>query len=211
MKPNPGNLIVISAPSGAGKTSLVRALTERMENVAASISHTTRPCRPGEVDGIDYFFVAEPEFQKMIVEGDFLEHAKVFGNLYGTSLGQIQRTLDNGTDLLLEIDWQGARSIRDIYPEVVSIFIMPPSQAALRERLVGRGKDGQEVIESRMQAAVSEISHYREYEFLVVNDEFERALDELSLIIHACRLKTASQRNRLGRSVASLMASAGTV
>jgi len=211
MKPNPGNLIVISAPSGAGKTSLVRALTERMENVVASISHTTRPCRPGEVDGIDYFFVAEPEFQTMIVEGDFLEHAKVFGNLYGTSLGQIQRTLDNGTDLLLEIDWQGARSIRDIYPEVVSIFIMPPSQAALRERLVGRGKDGQEVIESRMQAAVSEISHYREYEFLVVNDEFERALDELSLIINACRLKTASQRNRLGRSVASLMASADTV
>lgn len=211
MQPNPGNLIVISAPSGAGKTSLVHGLIARMDNVAASISHTTRACRPGERDGIDYFFVGTPTFEKMVLEGDFLEHAEVFGNLYGTSSAQIQRSLDNGSDLLLEIDWQGARGIRKAYPNAVSIFIMPPSEAALRERLIGRGVDGQEVIDQRMQAAMGEISHYNEYEFLVVNDEFERALDELCLIISACRLKTTSQRNRLDTSLGSLMASGDAV
>ena len=211
MNSNSGNLLIISAPSGAGKTSLVNSVIARMGNIAASISHTTRTCRPGERDGVDYFFVDEAEFEKMIQAGDFLEHAQVFGNLYGTSFKQIHRTLDTGQDLLLEIDWQGARSIRSSYSDAVSIFVMPPSEAALRERLVGRGMDGEEVINQRMQAAMSEISHYREYEFLVVNDDFERALEELCLIVSACRLKTASQRNRLSDSLGRLMASADTV
>ena len=211
MDQSPGNLIVISAPSGAGKTSLVRALISRMENIAASVSHTTRTCRPGEEDGIDYFFVTESEFQKMIADADFLEHAKVFGNLYGTSLTQIERTLANGTDLLLEIDWQGARAIRAAYPQTVSIFILPPSEATLKKRLIDRGMDGPDVINQRMQAAMGEISHFSEYEFLVVNDNFERAFEELCLIIRACRLKTAPQRTRLHSKLRSLMASVDTL
>ncbi len=211
MKSTAGNLLIISAPSGAGKTSLVNAVISRMENIAASISHTTRPCRPGERDGIDYFFIDETEFEQMILAGDFLEHARVFGNLYGTSFKQIHRTLDTGTDLLLEIDWQGAQSVRRSYPDAVSIFVMPPSEASLRERLVARGMDGEEVINQRMQAAMSEISHYREYEYLVVNDDFDRALAELCLIVSACRLKTEPQRSRLSDSLRRLMASADAV
>ncbi len=210
MNTTAGNLLIISAPSGAGKTSLVNAVVKRMTNVAASISHTTRAQRPGETDGVDYFFITEPEFERMIQEGEFLEYAQVFGNLYGTSLTQIDQILDTGTDLLLELDWQGARSIRDIYPDTVSIFVMPPSETALRERLVARRMDQKEIIHQRMQAAMSEISHYREYEFLVVNDDFERALEELCLIIGASRLKTASQ-HKLLREILDRMASEGSV
>ncbi|HCU88834.1 MAG TPA: guanylate kinase [Gammaproteobacteria bacterium] len=210
MNTKAGNLLIISAPSGAGKTSLVHGVVKRMQNIAASISHTTRPRRPGETDGVDYFFITEPEFEKMIQEGEFLEYAQVFGNLYGTSRTQIDRILDTGIDLLVELDWQGARSIRDIYPDTVSIFVMPPSEKALRERLVARRMDQKEIIQQRMQAAMSEISHYREYEFLVINDDFERALQELCLIVGASRLKTASQRKSL-RQILDRMASEDSV
>jgi guanylate kinase len=207
----PGNLIVLSAPSGAGKTSLVKAVIERLDRVAASVSHTTRARRPNEVDGRDYFFVSTSEFEDMIARGDFIEHAEVFGNLYGTSQSEIQKMLDNGVDLLLEIDWQGARSIRQSHPRARSIFILPPSDAALRERLLGRAGDDPDVIEKRMQAAVSEMSHYAEYEFLLINDDFERTLDEFCVIIRACRLSTDSQRARLASILDQLIASAATI
>ena len=147
----------------------------------------------------------------MIARGDFIEHAEVFGNLYGTSQSEIQKMLDNGIDLLLEIDWQGARSIRQSHPRARSIFILPPSDAALRERLLGRAGDDPDVIEKRMQAAVSEMSHYGEYEFLLINDDFERTLDEFCVIIRACRLSTDSQRARLASTLDELMASAVTI
>ncbi len=211
MDPRIGNLIIISAPSGAGKTSLVQALIACMDDISASISHTTRPCRPSETNGEDYIFVDEVTFRQMITAGDFLEYAEVFTNLYGTSQAQIQRTLSNGTDLLLEIDWQGARSIRRAFPNAVSIFILPPSTAALRERLIERGGDDPRVIEQRMQAAIGEISHFCEYEFLLVNKDFDKALEELCAIIHACRLKTAIQRQRLGPDLGGLIAPANAL
>ncbi|MFT4580453.1 MAG: guanylate kinase [Gammaproteobacteria bacterium] len=207
----PGNLIVLSAPSGAGKTSLVHAVIDRLERVSSSVSHTTRARRPNEVDGEDYFFVSTSEFEHMIARGDFIEHAEVFGNLYGTSQSEIQKMLDNGIDLLLEIDWQGARSIRQSHPRARSIFILPPSNAALRKRLLGRAGDDPDVIENRMQAAASEMSHYDEYEFLLINDDFERTLGEFCLIIQACRLSTDSQRARFTSTLDELMASAVTI
>jgi len=206
-----GNLIVISAPSGAGKTSLVQAVITRMEGLSASVSHTTRARRGSEEDGKDYFFIDHATFLRKVEEGDFLEYAEVFGNLYGTSNAQIQRTLDNGTDLLLEIDWQGARSIRLVFPGAVSIFVLPPSESALRERLIGRGGDESAVIEQRMRAARGEMSHFGEYEFLVVNDDFDRALEELCMIIGACRLKTQTRRPNLGSDLSDLMASVDTL
>lgn len=206
-----GNLFVISAPSGAGKTSLVQAVIGRLENVVASISHTTRARRPNEEDGKDYFFVTETVFREMISRGDFVEHAEVFGNLYGTSKAEISRLMNDGTDVLLEIDWQGARSIRRSHPQARSIFILPPSQAALRERLVARARDELDVIDDRMKAAVSEMSHYGEYEFLIVNDDFEQAQEELSIIVRACRLSTENQRRELGQSLNKLIASGDAI
>ena len=211
MATNPGNLIVISAPSGAGKTSLVQALIKRMDNLSASVSHTTRVCRPNETEGENYYFVSKDDFQQMISRDDFVEYAEVFDNLYGTSRAEIQRMLNKGVDLLLEIDWQGARSIRQSHPEVHSIFILPPSQAALRQRLVGRGGDRPEIIEQRMQTAVGEMSHFEEYEYLLINDDFDQAVDELSLIIRACRLKTDPQRRRYKPNLKLLLASVDTI
>jgi len=206
-----GNLFVISAPSGAGKTSLVHGLLECVDSISASVSHTTRGIRPGETDGEDYFFVDDAAFRTMIDAGDFLEHAEVFGNLYGTSVSQIHRTLDSGTDLILEIDWQGGRSVRERYPDTVSIFILPPSEATLRQRLVGRGRDDDETIEQRMRAAVSEMSHYAEYEYLLVNDDFDEALAALRSIVVASRLKTPIQLKRLAPVVGELLASLGDI
>ncbi len=211
MASGPGNLVVISAPSGAGKTSLVQAVIGRMDGVCASVSHTTRTRRPSETDGKDYFFIDHATFRAKVDEGDFLEYAEVFGNLYGTSNAQIQRTLGNGTDLLLEIDWQGARSIRQAYPRAVSIFILPPSESALKQRLLGRGGDDPAVIEQRMRSAQGEMSHFAEYEFLVVNDDFDRALEELCVIIAACRLKTQIRTPNLESDLTDLMASAETL
>jgi guanylate kinase len=211
MTPQPGQLFVVSAPSGAGKTSLVNALIETTDGIAASVSHTTRDQRPGETDGEDYFFVERTEFARMATADEFLEHAEVFGNLYGTSKAQIRRTLDSGVDLVLEIDWQGARRVRALYPETVSVFILPPSEDALRERLVGRGRDDPATIDARMQQARSEMSHFAEYEYLLVNDDFTVALEGLRAIVLASRLKTQAGRARSAPIVAALLASAGAV
>ncbi len=211
MTPQPGQLFVVSAPSGAGKTSLVNALIETTAGIAASVSHTTRDQRPGETDGEDYFFVDRGEFIRMTAADEFLEHAEVFGNLYGTSKARIRRTLDSGLDLVLEIDWQGARRVRALYPETVSVFILPPSEETLRERLVGRGRDDPATIDARMQQAKSEMSHFPEYEYLLVNEDFAVALEGLRAIVLASRLKMHIGRARLSPVVADLLASAGAV
>lgn len=183
----PARLFVISAPSGAGKTSLISALLKQVPGLSVSISHTTRPMRPGEADGVNYHFVDIPRFENMIEAGDFLEHARVFDNLYGTSRGSVDTALAAGKDVVLEIDWQGARRIRALYPAAVTIFITPPSIAALRARLEARGQDPAEVIERRMQAAEDELSHASEYQHVVVNDDFGTALATLIGIVEEAR------------------------
>jgi guanylate kinase len=180
---NPGKLFIFSAASGTGKTSLARALVERMPRVSFSVSHTTRAPRPGEQHGVHYYFVAREEFERMVAAGEFVEHATVFGNSYGTSRMAIEDKLNAGESVILDIDWQGARAIKRQMPEAVSIFILPPSRAALRARLAGRGQDSQEVIDRRMQEAVSEMSHYHEFDRVVVNDDFEAALADLMAIL----------------------------
>ena len=190
-----GTLFIISAPSGAGKTSLVNDILGRMENIQASISHTTRDCRPGEKDGINYHFVDHDAFLSMIGDNAFLEHAEVFGNFYGTSEQWVKTTLAAGTDVILEIDWQGAAQVRQKFPNNKSIFILPPSKKALRERLNGRGQDKVEVIEQRIAAATEEMSHYVEADYLVVNDDFTTARRELESIITAQRCKTPVARH----------------
>lgn len=189
-----GQLFIISAPSGAGKTSLVAALLKSMSGIGVSVSHTTRAKRPGEVDGVNYHFVDEPSFLAMEARGEFLESALVFGHRYGTSRLVVTEALAAGQDLVLEIDWQGARRIRDLFPAAISVFVMPPSVAELRARLERRNEDGPAVIERRMQAAREEMAHYREYQYLVVNDDFERACDDLAAIVRVARLATARQQ-----------------
>lgn len=189
-----GQLFIVSAPSGAGKTSLVHALLQGTPGIGVSISHTTRPMRPGEVHGRNYYFVDAPDFAAMEERGEFVESALVFGNRYGTSRVALHEALDAGRDLVLEIDWQGARRIRDLFPNAVSVFIMPPSIEELQRRLERRGEDGPEVIARRMQAAREEVSHYKEYQYLVVNDDFERALGDLAAIVRAARLVTTRQQ-----------------
>ncbi len=194
-----GTLYIISAPSGAGKTSLVKALIDAQARIAepqirVSVSHTTRAMRPGEADGVNYHFVDRAEFVRLIEHGDFLEQAEVFGNLYGTSQSHLQQTLDEGHDLILEIDWQGAEQVRRQMPEARSIFILPPSQQALRQRLTNRGQDSDAIIEGRMREAVSEMSHYVEYDFLIINDDFAHALDDLKAIFRANRLQQLPQQ-----------------
>src|SRR5471032_930485 len=179
MNHSTGTLYIISAPSGAGKTSLVKALIDADSSIRVSVSHTTRAMRPGEVNGVNYHFVEREEFVKMSEHGDFLERAEVFGNLYGTSQSHLQQTLDQGHDLILEIDWQGAEQVRKLMPQARSIFILPPSQHALRQRLTNRGQDSDEIIEGRMREAVSEMSHYVDYDYLIINDDFAHALDDL--------------------------------
>lgn len=192
-----GILYTVSAPSGAGKTSLVKALLERCSHLRVSVSHTTRPQRPGEIDGVNYHFVERASFEAMLVNGDFLEQAEVFGNLYGTSQQWVEDTLNGGTDVILEIDWQGAEQIRRLMPDSIGIFILPPSLSSLAERLTGRGQDGQAVIDQRMAQARNEISHYAEADYLVVNDDFERALGDLLAIVRAEPLHLRHQRETL--------------
>jgi guanylate kinase len=205
-QPATGNLFVISAPSGAGKTSLVNALLERMEGIQVSVSHTTRAQRPGEVDGVNYHFVAREQFQALADAGDFLESAEVFGNCYGTSQHWVGQALAGGTDVILEIDWQGAQQVRRLLPEAICITVLPPSRAALEQRLTGRGQDGPEVIARRMAEAVSEMSHYGEADYLVVNDRFEVALDELCAIVTASRLRLVRQQVRHAGLLRALLA-----
>ncbi|MFP4697042.1 guanylate kinase [Thiohalospira sp.] len=202
----PGTLYVISAPSGAGKTSLVRALVEHTPDIAVSVSHTTRPPRAGETDGVDYHFVDVPTFEAMVAEGAFLEHAKVFDNYYGTSRNAALDGVDEGRDVILEIDWQGARQVRESIPQSVGIFILPPSRAVLAERLQGRGQDSAEVIQRRMEAAQAEMAHFDEFDYLVVNDDFDTALAELGSIVTARRLRGAAQRWRHAQLLDELLA-----
>ena len=186
-------LFVVSAPSGAGKTSLVRRTVKELSRLSASVSHTTRGIRPGEVDGEDYHFVDRDAFERMIEAGQFLEHADVFGNYYGTSVDAVKALLAAGTDVILEIDWQGAEQVRKSLPEAVSIFILPPSRAALLERLRGRGQDSDEVIERRTLEAVDEMRKHQHADYLIINDDFDEALLELKSIIMAHRAIQARQ------------------
>ena len=200
-----GTLFIISAPSGAGKTSLVKQLVSESDDVNVSVSHTTRPMRPGEQDGVDYHFVDKEQFVSMVEHSAFLEHAKVFDNYYGTSQQHVERQLLNGKDVILEIDWQGARQVRRLIEDSLSIFILPPSSDALRQRLENRGQDNTEIIQRRMQDAVNEMSHYAEFDYLVVNDEFDHALQELKCIIHANRLRQLRQERTLETLLIDLM------
>jgi len=201
-----GSLYIISAPSGAGKTSLVNALVPSTEGIAVSVSHTTRAARPGEEDGTHYHFTDVASFQAMVDKGDFLEHAQVFDNFYGTSRLSVEHQLQAGLDVILEIDWQGARLVREQMPDCTGIFILPPSVAALEQRLRGRGQDGDDIIARRMRDARSESSHYDEYDFLVVNDDFDTALLELRSLFIAQRLRAKPQQQRHQRMLDELLA-----
>lgn len=202
----PGTLFVVSAPSGAGKTSLVTALLEADSQIRLAISHTTRPPRPKEQDGVNYYFVARESFQAMIGEGTFLEHAEVFGNYYGTSNEAVMKATEAGVDVILEIDWQGAQQIRRARPDCQSIFILPPSLTALRQRLQNRGQDSADVIERRLREASAEISHYAEYDYLVVNETFDVALRDLQAIFRANRLRQERQQQRHEATLRQLIA-----
>jgi guanylate kinase len=206
-----GSLYLISAPSGAGKTSLVKALLAAPKEgvgpgLCVSISHTTRPMRPGEQDGVNYHFVTKDTFKSMVAKGDFLEHAEVFGNFYGTSKAWVRERLSQGWDVILEIDWQGAAQIKKLLPASVGIFILPPSLVALEKRLTGRGTDKPEVIAERMAKAVNEMSHYPQADYLVINDHFETALADLSAIFRANQLRREVQKERNSALLAALLA-----
>ena len=190
-----GTLFIISAPSGAGKTSLVSALLDRLDNLQVSISHTTRQARPGEQDGVNYHFVTCEQFELMTANQQFVEHAKVHSNFYGTSKDWLESSLNKGVDVILEIDWQGAEQVRSKFPRSKSIFILPPSQQALFERLKGRGQDEDAIIKQRVAAAKEVMSHYNDADYLVINDQFEAACQELQTIIQAQRCEINSQRH----------------
>ena len=202
-----GNLYIVAAPSGGGKTSLVRHLITMLDNIAVSISHTTRSIRPGEQDGVDYFFVAEEQFVAMVNNSEFVEHARVFNHLYGTSVAQITERLNNGIDIVLDIDWQGAEQIRHAFPNAVSVFIIPPSLEELKLRLMNRRQDKDEVISDRMKKAQDELSHYPEFDYLIVNDNFEHAASELCSIVVANRLRMAGQVKKQSKLLSFLLSS----
>lgn len=189
-----GQLYIVSAPSGAGKTSLLNALRGRLKYVTISVSHTTRPPRPGEKDGWHYNFVSVATFQNEIAANNFLEYAQVFDNYYGTNRTGVEQLLDAGKDVILEIDWQGARQVREKTDDSLSIFILPPSQGTLEERLRARQQDDERTIQRRMRDARSEMSHYPEYDYLIINDDFEDALEELLAIFRSGRLRLDRQR-----------------
>jgi guanylate kinase len=199
-----GNIFIICAPSGAGKTSLVAELLRRDRNARLSVSHTTRAPRPGEQDGRDYHFVSRPAFEAMIERGEFLESADVHGNLYGTSQGWIDEQRAGDVDIVLEIDWQGAQQVRKLIAEAIGIFILPPSLAALRRRLNDRGQDSPAVIERRLQAAQGEITHLAEFDYVIINHNFDDAVEDLVSIVRAARLRTASQVSRHSDLINSL-------
>lgn len=205
MDQHTGNLFILSAPSGAGKSSLYKALLKADDKVRISVSHTTRAPRTGEEHGREYYFVDHESFLDMIAEDAFFEHAQVFDNYYGTSKASIFSLLEQGLDVILEIDWQGARQVRQLYPNAIGIFILPPSLQALEERLKGRATDADDVIQRRMSKAVSEMSHYHEYDFVIVNEDFETALSEMSAIFTAMRTKTAVMQQKNGNLINDLL------
>lgn len=203
-----GTLYIISAPSGAGKSSLIQAFlkTQPLYDSQVSVSHTTRNPRPSEIHGEHYHFVSHDEFRAMIANNAFLEHAEVFGNYYGTSRHAIETVLATGVDIFLDIDWQGAQQIRQKMPQARSIFILPPSKEELDRRLRGRGQDSEAVIAKRMAQAVAEMSHYAEYDYLVVNDDFNAALADLKIILRAERLRMGRQKQRHDALISKLLA-----
>ena len=192
---NTACLFTISAPSGAGKTSLVKALRDKKQNtIAVSVSHSTRPIRPGETDGVDYHFVSPEKFVQMVSDDQFLEHARVFDNYYGTARASVEKLLASGKHVILEIDWQGARQVKQKIPETISIYILPPSREVLEQRLIDRATDDRKTIERRMMEADREMSHYGDAEYLVINQDFEKALHSLECIIHAQSLTLSRQK-----------------
>ena len=200
-----GTLYIISAPSGAGKTSLVKALLERLSGVVVSVSHTTRAPRPGEQDGVDYHFINKVEFERMVESGDFLEHAQVFDNYYGTRRATVLERLEADEDVILEIDWQGARQVSEAFPQAVKIFVLPPSREALQQRLMSRGQDSDQVISRRMADAINEMRPYEEYHYLIFNDEFDVALAELEALFRARRLRNDAQQRRYHSELKGLL------
>ena len=199
-----GNILIVSAPSGAGKTSLLRAVMQRDKKLGMAVSTTTRAARPGEEDGVHYHFVDEATFQRMVEDDAFVEHAQVFGNRYGTSEAAVRAVVDSGQDLVLEIDWQGARQARRRFASAVGIFVLPPSLATLEQRLRGRASDDEQVIARRMAQARSELSHWSEYDYLIVNDDFDQAVDTLGGVINSLRLRTLVQGDALSELLEGL-------
>jgi guanylate kinase len=202
-----GNVFIVAAPSGGGKTTLVNELVTRLDNIEVSISHTTRASRPSEQDGKDYFFVSEQQFMEMVSNSAFVEHARVFNHYYGTSVAEINERLASGVDVVLDIDWQGAAQIRHIYPDAISVFIVPPSLTILQQRLQGRGQDDAKVIANRMQRAKDELSHFSEFDYLIVNDNFDKAFLELQAIVIANRLSYVRQSRKIGKLLSLLLSS----
>jgi len=202
-----GTPYIVAAPSGGGKTSLVKNLIDDLDNIEVSISHTTRPQRRGETDGADYFFIDKTQFSQMILQNEFVEHAKVFDHYYGTSVRQIKDRLQKGIDIVLDIDWQGAQQIRKLFPETISIFIIPPSLDTLQERLEQRRRDNAQIIKKRMRQAQEEMSHYKEFDYLIVNDNFNEALIQLKSIVIANRLRLSQQLKRQAKLLSFLLSS----
>ena len=200
-----GLLFVVAAASGTGKTSLVKALLDRTTNLHVSVSHTTRPKRSGELDGIHYHFTDKDNFTSQIEQGGFIEYAEVFGNYYGTSQRTVEEQLKQGHDVLLEIDWQGAAQVRKLFPDSIQIFILPPSQFDLRQRLSNRGTDSVEVIEHRLDCAVSDMQQYVNFDYIIINDSFDRALHELEAVITANRMTLVQQANRHSELIQNLL------
>jgi len=200
-----GRLYVVAAPSGAGKTSLVKALMEREPRIQFSVSYTTREPRPNEIRGRDYHFVSRERFQEMIANNEFLEHAQVFDNSYGTGVRTVKEALSNGEQLLLEIDWQGARQVRSRIPEAVSVFILPPSRAALEQRLKARSTDSDAVIQRRLRDAAEDLSHWSEFDYVVINDRFEQALTDLQAIVEGRGGALAARRPEVVQLAAELV------
>jgi len=201
-----GRLFVIAAPSGAGKTSLVKALLASEPRLRLSVSHTTRKRRPSEADGREYHFVSVPQFEQLVARGEFLEHARVFDNFYGTARGFVEEQLRQGHDVILEIDWQGAQQVRRAMPQCVSIFILPPSRRALAERLTRRATDSAEIIARRLADATADMSHYREFDYVIVNDDFSQALSDLRRIVAGRAEDLTSARPELAALLAELLA-----
>ena len=200
-----GQLLIVSAPSGAGKTSLIKALMEQDQRVEVSVSHTTRPQRPGEVEGVNYFFISIETFHEMREAGAFFESAEVFGHFYGTSLTQLEARLSDGADVILEIDWQGAQQVRKLLPDSAWLFILPPSLEALKSRLQARGQDEEDTIDLRMRAARDEMSHWDEADYLIINDQFDVALEALQALVRSLRLRTGQQQSALQNLIEDLL------